>query len=210
MNNQDWLTQFDKLSLYHHHQPTYAHHWRDIAPMTVDERQKMYLENPKCFLDISDPSHPKYPVCPLGSTTPTAQGFDAAIRRARMQGNQQIIKLAEERQKEYAFSPRRTRSSVNLKGKNMKKMENNPPLTLTHTKKLSVRKRQRIKREPKKEPKIITSSTPRSIIKKEGSIKKETRININTEKNKTKTIPNRHQFKRSSSNSSLPPPLENF
>ncbi len=210
--NEKWMTQFEKLSFYEkqhnqqqqnpelHQQHHYEHHWRDIAPMTVSERQKMYLQNPRCFLDISDPQHPKYPVCPIGSTTPTEQGFDAAIRRARMQHNQKIINIAKERQKEYGFgettqqfSPRKTRSStLNENQKTTRTRSKSRNRLESGVNKTTTRKRTVHKRKVKKEPKVVKS--PRSIIKQEGSIKKQTKLTFNSNKNKTKTIPNRDQL----------------
>jgi len=64
--------------------------WRDIAPMTTADRKKMDQENPRCFLDHSDPSRPKYPICPRGSTKPTHQGIEAARKRAILQRNTKI------------------------------------------------------------------------------------------------------------------------
>ncbi len=196
-----------------------APHWRDIAPMTRSARQKMYAQAPWCFLDISDPEHPKYPICPEGSINPTSQGLDAAVRRARMLGKQSIIHKGQELQMKYGFpvtsggtitrSNKMKVENVGVKKENINKEKNTVKKETTtkreshnriNTERLSIsRSRNSRSKTPKKLAKSKNES-PRSIIKKEGSVKKESHININTTKNKTKRIP-----KRQTRNMEMPP-----
>jgi hypothetical protein len=161
--------------------------WREVAPMSTKDRISMNKMNPECFLDHSDPTRPKYPVCPNGSNIPTCQGIDAALRRARMQRNQNVIKKAETLKESMSCG----------KSKNKIKKE-----SLTKLKKESIAK---VKKEPiakvKKEPIRKVKKEPIAKVKKEtiGKIKKETIRKIKKE-------PSGNFIHRESTDS--PPPLE--
>jgi hypothetical protein len=66
--------------------------WKQLTAMKISDRRQM----PKhCFLDNSDPAHPKYPTCFTGSDQPSCTGLQAAIQRGRMQHNQRVVQRAE-------------------------------------------------------------------------------------------------------------------
>src|ERR1700760_4885137 len=62
--------------------------WKDIEP-SKKERATMPLI---CF---ALPEERKYPVCPSGSTEPTAEGVHASYLRARLRRNSKVLKRLE-------------------------------------------------------------------------------------------------------------------
>jgi hypothetical protein len=133
--------------------------WKDIAPMKTRDRLQMDKKAPWCFLDHSDPDRPKYPICPKNSVTPTKQGIDAALHRARMQNNTTIIKKALEMQEKTKFSIKRDKK-VTIKKEDIQKKQP------TKVKKETINKKTSVKNEFEKPVKTeftrITRSSTRN------------------------------------------------
>jgi hypothetical protein len=57
--------------------------WRAASPRKGKQRHEMASKCPNCFLL---PGEEKFPVCPVGSCTPSCKGINAAYVRARQWG----------------------------------------------------------------------------------------------------------------------------
>lgn len=69
--------------------------WRELTAMRKSDRLAMPRH---CFLDQANR---KYPVCFLGSTQTSCIGLQAAKKRASIQGDRNIVRLAEQREKHF-------------------------------------------------------------------------------------------------------------
>ncbi len=68
--------------------------WREMVPMSRKKRVSKAKKSPHCFLDLSDPKYPRYPICKIGSSRISCQGLLAAKKRAVLQRNSTIKKRA--------------------------------------------------------------------------------------------------------------------
>ena len=80
--------------------------WRSISPRPGKQRHEMARS---CFLL---PGQEKFPICPVGSSTPSCKGINAAYVRARQWGYEGVATRARKLQDEYGCrvgnaSPRR-------------------------------------------------------------------------------------------------------
>jgi hypothetical protein len=68
--------------------------WREMVPMSTKKRVAKAKKAPHCFLDLSDPKHPRYPICKTGSSRISCQGLASAKKRAILQRNETVKRRA--------------------------------------------------------------------------------------------------------------------
>jgi hypothetical protein len=68
--------------------------WREMVPMSTKKRVAKAKKAPHCFLDLSDPKRPKYPICKAGSSRISCQGLASAKKRAILQKNAVVKRRA--------------------------------------------------------------------------------------------------------------------
>jgi hypothetical protein len=62
--------------------------------MSTKKRVTKAKKAPHCFLDLSDPKRPKYPICKTGSSRISCQGLASAKKRAILQKNAVVKRRA--------------------------------------------------------------------------------------------------------------------